>query len=70
VRIDELPGGGKKLEFVANKKSEFAAKTSSFPPEAFGAFIPVFALLEDIVSGKRPARHIAPSSPSQSPEAT
>jgi len=62
VRMHDLPGGGNTLEFKANKKTEFAAKTTQFPVEAFDAFKPVFALLDDIITGKRPVR-IAQSNP-------
>lgn len=62
LRTHDLPGGGKTLEFIANKKTEFAAKTVQFPIEAFDAFKPVFAMLENIIAGKRPVK-IFPSGP-------
>jgi len=54
VREREVTGGGKKLEFRDDRKAEFAAKVASLPVEAFGAFKAVFALLEDIIGGRRP----------------
>lgn len=48
-----LPGGGHSMRFKTKKKLAFAEKTKEFSESDFNNFLPIFKLIEEIISSKK-----------------